>query len=112
MSRHTIAADALVLAVARRRAKEAHLRQRQTRLLYDVSVAALSSPRMSPVYALVLWRLNETLGLIGSRRYLKEADGLQREASSGALMEVPDEAFCLRQALDDGRLVAVGAVAE
>ncbi len=39
------------------------------------------------MYPLALWRLNDTLGLIGSRLYPKEADGLRREASSGALME-------------------------
>jgi two-component system sensor histidine kinase KdpD len=96
-----------LLAVARSRAKEAHLRQRQTQLLYDVSHAALSSSRMPPVYALALWRLNDTLGLSGSRLYLKEGDGLRQEASSGVLAEFADEAFWLRQAVDDGRLVAV-----
>src|SRR5712692_6762962 len=54
-----------------------------------------------------LWRLNDTLGLAGSRLYLKEEHGLRQEASSGALAEVSDEAFWLRQAVDDGRLVAV-----
>jgi two-component system sensor histidine kinase KdpD len=103
----TIVIIGQLLALARRRAREAHLRQRQTQLLYDVSHAALSSPRMSPVYALALWRLNDTLGLTGSRLYLKEEHGLRQEASSGALADVADEAFWLRQAMDDGRLVAV-----
>src|ERR1700730_1443434 len=70
----TIVIIGQLLAVARSRATEAHLRQRQTQLLYDVSHAALSSPHMAPVYALALWRLNDTLGLTGSRLYLKEAD--------------------------------------
>jgi two-component system sensor histidine kinase KdpD len=103
----TIVIIGQLLAVARSRATEAHLRQRQTQLLYDVSQAALSSPHMSPVYALALWRLNDTLGLIGSRLYLKGPDGLRQEASSGVVAEIADESFWLRQAVDDGRLVAV-----
>ena len=103
----TIVIIGQLLAVARSRAQEAHLRQRQTQLLYDVSHAALASSRMQPVYALALWRLNDTLGLCGSRLYLRDGDGLRLEASSGALEEVADEAFWLRQAVDDGRLVAV-----
>jgi two-component system, OmpR family, sensor histidine kinase KdpD len=108
----TIVIIGQLLAVARSRAKEAQLRQRQTQLLYDVSHAALSSPHISPVYALALWRLNDTLGLTGSRLYLKEADGLRQEASSGVVAEIADEAFWLRQALDDGRLVAVWVQAQ
>jgi len=103
----TIVIIGQLLAVARNRAMEARLRQRQTQLLYDVSNAALSSSRMPPVYALALWRLNDTLGLSGSRLYLKEGDGLRVEASSGILAEVADETFWLRQAVDEGRLVAV-----
>ena len=103
----TIVIIGQLFAVARTRAQEAHLRQRQTQLLYDVSHAALANSRMQPVYALALWRLNETLGLCGSRLYLKDGDGLRQEASSGVLEEVADEAFWLRQAVDDGRLVAV-----
>src|SRR5258708_5667358 len=103
----TIVIIGQLFAVARTRAQEAHLRQRQTQLLYDVSHAALASSRMQPVYALALWRLNETLGLRGSRLYLLDGDGLRQEASSGVLEEVADEAFWLRQAVDDGRLVAV-----
>jgi hypothetical protein len=104
----TIVIIGQLFAVARTRAQEAHLRQRQTQLLYDVSHAALANSRMQPVYALALWRLNDTLGLCGSRLYLKEGDGLRQEASSGVLEEVADEAFWLGQAVDDGRLVAVG----
>jgi two-component system sensor histidine kinase KdpD len=103
----TIVIIGQLFAVARTRAQEAHLRQRQTQLLYDVSQAALSNSRMQPVYALALWRVNETLGLSGSRLYLRDGDGFRQEASSGALEEVADEAFWLRQAVDDGRLVAV-----
>jgi two-component system sensor histidine kinase KdpD len=61
----TIVIIGQLFAVARSRAQEAHLRQRQTQLLYDVSHAALANSRMQPVYALALWRLNETLGLCG-----------------------------------------------
>jgi two-component system sensor histidine kinase KdpD len=103
----TIVIIGQLMAVARGRAQEARLRQRQTELLYDVSHAALASSRMQPVYALALWRLNDTLGLCGSRLYLRDGDGFRQEASSGALEEVADEAFWLRQAVDDGRLVAV-----
>jgi two-component system sensor histidine kinase KdpD len=103
----TIVIIGQLMAVARSRAQEAHLRQRQTQLLYDVSHAALSSSRMQPVYALALWRLNETLGLCGSRLYLREGESFRQEASSGALEDVADEAFWLRQAVDDARLVAV-----
>ena len=109
----TIVIIGQLLAVARRRAQEAHLRQRQTQLLYDVSHAALSSSRMPPVYAMALWRLNDTLGLSGSRLYLKEGDGLRLEASSGVLMEVADEPFWLRQAVDDARhRRGLGAIAQ
>ncbi|HLZ31580.1 MAG TPA: ATP-binding protein [Chloroflexota bacterium] len=103
----TIVIIGQLLAVARSRAQEADLRQRHTQLLYHVSHAALSSSQMQPVYALALWRLNDTLGLGGSRLYLKAGDGFRHEASSGVLEEVPDEAFWLRQAVDDGRLVAI-----
>jgi len=103
----TIVIIGQLLAVARSRAREAQLRQRQTQLLYDVSHAALSSPRMAPVYALALWRLNDTLGLSGSRLYLEEGEGLRQEASSGAVADVGDDATWLRQVMDEGRLVAV-----
>jgi two-component system sensor histidine kinase KdpD len=103
----TIVIIGQLLAVARTRANEAHLRQRQTQLLYDVSHAALSSPRMSPVYALALWRLNDTLGLTGSRLFLKDSHGLRLEAASGALAEVADEGFWLQQTIEDGRLLAI-----
>lgn len=96
-----------LLAVARSRAREAHLRQRQTQLLYDVSHAALSNSHMPPVYAMALWRLNETLGLTGSRLYLKGDQGLRLEASSGVLTEVADESFWLHQAMGDARVVTV-----
>src|SRR3981081_2441657 len=82
-----------LFAVARSRAQEAHLRQRQTQLLYDVSHAALANSRMQAGYALALWRLNDTLGLSGSRLYLRDGDGFRQEASSGVLEEVADEAF-------------------
>ena len=103
----TIVIIGQLFAVARSRAQEAHLRQRQTQLLYDVSHAALANSHLQPVYALALWRLNDTLGLRGSRLYLRDGDGFRPEASSGALEQVADEAFWLRQAVDDGRLVAV-----
>jgi two-component system sensor histidine kinase KdpD len=103
----TIVIIGQLLAVARTRAREAHLRERHTQLLYDVSHAALSSPHMAPVYAMALWRLNDTLGLTGSRLYLKEGQGLRQEAASGTLSSVADEAFWLRQAMDDGQTVAV-----
>jgi two-component system, OmpR family, sensor histidine kinase KdpD len=103
----TIVIIGQLLAVARSRAQEAHLRQRQTQLLYDVSHAALSSSHMPPVYALALWRLNDTLGLCGSRLYLKKGAGIRQEASSGVVAQAADEALWLRQAVDEGRFVAV-----
>jgi two-component system, OmpR family, sensor histidine kinase KdpD len=96
-----------LLAVARSRAEEAQLRQRQTQLLYDVSHAALSTPRISRVYAVALYRLNDTLGLTGSRLYLKDGSGLRQEAASGSLSESEDEALWLRQTMEDGRPLAV-----
>jgi two-component system sensor histidine kinase KdpD len=103
----TIVIIGQLLAVSRRRAEEAHLRQRHTQLLYDVSHAALSSPQMSPVYALALYRLNGTLGLTGSRLYLKEASGLRQEAASGSLVDGADDTFWLRQTVEDARPLTV-----
>jgi two-component system, OmpR family, sensor histidine kinase KdpD len=103
----TIVIIGQLLAVARAQARQTQLRQRQTQLLYDVSDAALSGPRMAPVFALALWRLNETLGLTGSRLYLKERQGFRHEAGSGTLASLADEEFWLRQVMEDGRPVAV-----
>ena len=105
----TIVIIGQLLAVARTHARETQIRQRQTQLLYDVSHAALSSRHMEPVYALALWRLNDTLGLTGSRLYLKRGQDFQQEAASGTLADLADEAFWLAHTLDDSRSIAVWA---
>jgi two-component system, OmpR family, sensor histidine kinase KdpD len=74
-----------LLAVARDRANQAQSLQRQTQLLYDVSHAALSSARLSSIYPLALWRLNETLGLSGSRLLLRDGERFQQVAGSGVV---------------------------
>jgi two-component system sensor histidine kinase KdpD len=74
-----------LVAVARDRADRAQSLQRKTQLLYDVSHAALSSAQLSSIYPLALWRLNETLGLDGSRLLLRNHTTLRQVASSGAL---------------------------
>jgi two-component system sensor histidine kinase KdpD len=74
-----------LLAVARDRANQAQSLQRQTQLLYDVSHAALSSTQLSSIYPLALWRLNETLGLAGSRLLLWDGERFQQVAASGVV---------------------------
>ena len=81
----TILVIGQLLAVARSRADESDSLQRQTQLLYDVSTAALSGPHMTDVYPMALWRLNEALGIVGSRLFLKEGAGVGQVAASGTV---------------------------
>src|SRR5262249_40991134 len=94
-----------LLAVARRQTLEARGRQRHTQLVYDVSQAALSSSNISTVYPMALWRLNDTLGLTGSRLVLLDVDGthLTQAASSGTLADSVDERTWLEQVTRDQR---------
>jgi two-component system sensor histidine kinase KdpD len=102
----TIVIIGQLVAVARRRTEEVRGRQRQTQLLYDVSQAALSSPRISTVYPMALWRLNETLGLRGSRLFLKAGNSLRQVAASGSIPELGEERSWLEQVgATDGALV-------
>ena len=103
----TIVIIGQLLAVARKRADELRLRQRQTQLLYDVSQAVLTSPATSTVYPMALWRLNETLGLIGSRLLLREGARLHQVASSGTLQEAPEECTWLKETVRDGQALVV-----
>jgi two-component system sensor histidine kinase KdpD len=103
----TILVIGQLLAVARSRADEAHGMQRQTQLLYDVSTAALSGPQMADVYPMALWRLNEALGLVGSRLFLKEGEDLRQVAASGTVAGGAEEHAWLRQVGDEGRVLAV-----
>jgi two-component system, OmpR family, sensor histidine kinase KdpD len=103
----TILVIGQLLAVARTRAEEAHSMQRQTQLLYDVSTAALSGPQMADVYPMALWRLNEALGLVGSRLFLKVGADLEQVAASGTVAGGAEEPAWLRQVGDEGRVLAV-----
>src|SRR5579883_1340566 len=87
-----------LLTLAQRRAAEAQARQRETQLLYEVSQAALTSPRIHEVFDLALKRLNETLGLSWSRLLLRgERKGpLCLVAASGESPEIPDEPHWLQ----------------
>jgi two-component system sensor histidine kinase KdpD len=103
----TIVIIGQLLAVARKRADELQLRQRQTQLLYDVSQAVLTSPATSSVFPMALWRLNETLLLTGSRLLLREGAGLHLVAASGTLQEAPEESTWLEEILRDGQALVV-----
>jgi two-component system sensor histidine kinase KdpD len=94
-----------LLAVARDRADQAQNLQRQTQLLYDVSHAALSSAQLSSIYPLALWRLNEALGLAGSRLLLRDGERLQQVAGSGVVES--DEPAWLPRLANGTLLVAV-----
>lgn len=96
-----------LLAVARQQTVEARIRQRQTQLVYEVSQVALSSPRISTVYPMALWRLNDTLGLTGSRLFVLEGANLVQSASSGALPEMTEERAWLEQVVRDGQGLVV-----
>ena len=96
-----------LLAVARQQTVEARTRQRQTQLVYEVSQAALSSPYMSTVYPMALWRLNDALQLTGSRLLLVEGNSLVQSASSGTFAEMVEEQSWLEQVVRDGQGLVV-----
>jgi two-component system sensor histidine kinase KdpD len=103
----TIVIIGQLLAVARRRTQESQSRQRQTQLLYEVSQAVLTTPAMSSVYPMALWRLNETLGLTGSRLFLKDGTGLRQVAGSGTLPEPPEQRGWLDEAVRDAQPLVI-----
>ena len=90
-----------LLAVARQQTNEARTRQRHTQLVYEVSQAALSSSNISTVYPMALWRLNDTLGLTGSRLFLLDGSQMVQVASSGTLAPAPEEPTWLEHVLRD-----------
>ncbi len=98
-----------LLAVARRQTNEARTAQRHTQLVYEVSQAALSAPDILTVYPMALWRLNDALGLTGSRLFLIETEGAQlvQAASSGALGFSAEEHGWLEQVVREQRGLVV-----
>lgn len=98
-----------LLAVARRQTNEARSAQRHTQLVYEVSQAALSAPDILTVYPMALWRLNDALGLTGSRLFLVETQGAQlvQAASSGALGFSTEERGWLEQVVREQRGLVV-----
>lgn len=98
-----------LLTLVQRRAAEAQARQRETQLLYEVSQAALTSPRIHEVFNLALERLNEILGLSWSRLLVRgDHDGpLCLVAADGESPEIPDEPQWLQRVLEEGEPMAV-----
>jgi two-component system sensor histidine kinase KdpD len=103
----TIVIIGQLLALARKRADELQIRQRQTQLLYDVGQAVLTNPATSTVYPMALWRLNDTLRLTGSRLFLKDRAGLCQVDASGTLQEIPEQCAWLDEALRVGQPLVV-----
>lgn len=98
-----------LLAHARKQAEEARSLQRQTQLLYELSQATLSNPDPFTVYPLALWRLNEGLGVVGSRLLLRAGADLHVAATAGAVPPLADEASWLQRVGEEGRPLAVFA---
>jgi two-component system sensor histidine kinase KdpD len=96
-----------LLAVARKRMAEAGRARRQLDLLYEVSQASLSSPQVSSVYPLALWRLNDALGLTGSRLFLRDGAALSQPAASGTLPEDAEEASWVDRVSQDAEVLVV-----
>lgn len=96
-----------LLTLAKRRASEAQRRQTETQLLYEVSQAALSNPRVEGVYALALRRLNATLGLTWSQLLIREKSHFDQVAVCGTPPEVPDEPHLPRRVTDEARAIGI-----
>ncbi|MBV9135363.1 MAG: DUF4118 domain-containing protein, partial [Chloroflexi bacterium] len=103
----TIVIIGQLLALARQRAEELQMRHRQTELLYDVSQAVLTTPAISDVYPMALWRLNEALAITGSRLLLREGAGLRQVAASGTLQDAAEQSTWLDETLRDGQPLLV-----
>ena len=103
----TIVIIGQLLALARQRAEELQMRHRQTELLYDVSQAVLTTPAISDVYPMALWRLNEALAITGSRLLLREGVGLRQVAASGTLQDAAEQSTWLDETLRDGQPLLV-----
>ena len=56
---------------------------------------------------MALWRLNEALGLVGSRLFLKSGTVLEQVAASGTVAGGAEETAWLQQVGDEGRVLAV-----
>jgi len=96
-----------LLSLARRRAEQSRSFQRQAELLYEVGQSALSSHQVANIYPLALWRLNETLGLTGSRLLVKDGNRFRQVAASGNVDTWTEEASWLQRIGDDAQVFAI-----
>lgn len=96
-----------LLGLVRHRATEAQQQQAYTKLLYEVSQAALSNSSVVEVYTLALRRLCETLGLEGSRLLMRQDSRLEDVASYGHAPGSVDPRHIPRRVIEDAQPVGV-----